>query len=378
MRKQNFGILQLLILICCCFFPFVTVTATSKEQSVGYSVQKINPEGAQVSESSSYYDLLVTPGETRSIQARIQNSESAEITVHSDIFTTYTNANGEISYTDQAEEYDKSLNFMVSDFTEIVASDIDAVIPPQGSKEVTVMIQVPEDIPDGVYLGSWYFVKEGQEVTESSGEGISINNMYSYALAIKLTVNQEIAEPNLNLLNITTDLNNHRKVINANLQNDQPAVLSNLNVKAEVMKRDQFEILYENEISNLIMAPNSNYSFPIFYNDLPMTAGKYSMHIIATTTDQKWPEKTWEWTENFTITENEVRALTAGAINDPQSPEESLNWLLIFLLAILILLLIILLIILYHRKKRKEKLRKKRLQMKQKTKNKSARKLKST
>ncbi|MGM0240200.1 DUF916 and DUF3324 domain-containing protein [Enterococcus sp. AZ103] len=354
MKKLNILFVNLLAFLLFFIGGSIVTVASTQNAGVGYSVQKISPEGAQVSEASSYYDLLVTPGETRTIQARIQNSEAEEISVHSDIFTTYTNANGEISYTSQPEKYDSSLKFKVSDFSTIVASDIDATIAPNSSEVVTVEIKIPDNIPDGVYLGSWYFLRDGQDETTSSSEGISINNMYSYAMAIKLTVNKEIEAPNMNLLNITTGLNNYRKVINANLQNDQAAVLSNLTVSAEVMKRGEYEVLYSNEISGLIMAPNSNYSFPVFYNDKPMEAGRYTMNVKATTTDPKWAEKTWEWTEDFTITENEVREYSSKAINDPEVEESNWTWLIILLIVILIILLLILLFVLYRRKKKKE------------------------
>lgn len=339
------------------FFLPIEVRASgedNQQNSANYSVQKMQPEGALVSNNSSFFDLLVQPGEKRRIQATIFSSDDQPITVNSEIFTTYTNENGQISYTSAAETYDKSLRFKISDFAAVAASDIQAEVAPGESQTVSVDIQVPDNIPDGAYVGSWYFERADQVVEgENSQEGISISNKYSYALGIKLTVNQEIAEPNLNLLDITTGMNNYRKVVHANLQNDLPAVVSQLKVAAEIMPKDEYQVLYKNSLENITMAPNSNYSFPIFFENQPMEAGQYTMELTATTNDPKWSEKTWRWRENFTITENEVQALAAEAINDPPMKEIKFNWPPYLIIGgLLALMLIIWLKYRYERSKR--------------------------
>lgn len=328
-------------------FSFVQVTATiayadsqnemEKNSSIGYSVQKISPEN-ELNSSSSFYDLSVKPGEEFTIEAKLVNPSDEEITIESQFFTTSTNQNGEISYTSEVEKPDKSLKYKFSNIGEITASDIKTTISPNSDKIISATITVPKDVPDGVILGSWYFEKLGQAEKDKDDEGIVIKNKYSYAMAVKLTVNKEIEEPNLNLLNVTVGLNNYRKVINANIQNNKPAIVSNIEISAEVMKKGTFDVLYKNNAKNMIMAPNSNFPFPIFLSEQQMKAGDYTLKMTAITDDPKWESKTWEWTKDFTITSDKVKKINDGAINDPEKP---ILWWLYGLILLGILLVIV-------------------------------------
>ncbi|MBL1226813.1 DUF916 and DUF3324 domain-containing protein [Enterococcus sp. BWR-S5] len=359
-KKTVLFMLMLCLTAAATFIGVKGYTEESGQQEIAYSVQKISPEG-EVDSSSPFYDLAVKPGDTRTIEARIINTSSETISVKSELFAAYTNDNGEISYTSQAEEYDRSLKYKFNELAEIQASDIKTEIPANGEKIIKAMIEVPETAEDGVILGSWYFEKEGQEQEQEEGSGIQINNKYSYALAVKLTVNQEIAEPNLNLTGITKGLNNYKKAYFAQLQNDRPAILSELTVEAQVFKKGSYEVLYENTSEGLIMAPNSQFAFPVFLGQEAMKAGDYTMKLKVLTEDSKWDTQTWEWTEDFTVTADEARKHNEEAINDPEAEADNL-WLLILGGAVLFILVLLLIYILMKRKmlRQEQKKRKKK------------------
>ena len=317
---------------------------TTSNAGVGYSVQKVAPEN-EVNAASSFYDLAVKPGEKRTIKAKLVNPSDDEITIQSTLYTASTNQNGEISYASQPEEFDDSLKIKLTDIAEITASDVKSVVKPNSEKIISVTIQVPKEAPDGVILGSWYFEKLGQGEADKKDKGIVIKNKYSYAMAIKLTVNKEIDKPNLNLLSVTTGLNNYRKVINGNVQNDQPAIVSNLSITAQVMKKGQYDVLYENSAENMIMAPNSNFPFPVFLGEKQLQAGDYTMKMTAKTVDPKWDAKTWEWQQDFTIVSKEAKELNEQAINDPKAPTPWWVYALIILGIAFIIGLILLLLL---------------------------------
>lgn len=44
-----------------------------------YSVQKVSPESGEIKEDSSYYDLKMAPGETKTIEAKIFNKGSEKL-----------------------------------------------------------------------------------------------------------------------------------------------------------------------------------------------------------------------------------------------------------------------------------------------------------
>lgn len=272
-----------------------------------YSVQKVSPESGEIKEDSSYYDLKMAPGETKTIEAKIFNKGSEEITVKDQVFSSFTNANGQIDYTKQADKYDKSLKIKLNDIAKVKASDINAKIPPSGEMTVSVDITVPEDVQPGVILGSWHFEKEGQVDENSKKEGVTINSKYAYALAIKITVDKEVEKPNLNLLNVSIGVVNYKKAFLAELQNDMPAITGKVTVEAKVTAKGKFDTLYENKLESLTFAPNSNYKFPVFLGTDQFTAGEYTYRIKATTDDPKWPSKTWEWNKDFTVLPDEAK-----------------------------------------------------------------------
>nr|MBO1341094.1 DUF916 and DUF3324 domain-containing protein [Enterococcus sp. 665A] len=336
---------MLFALIGAIILPTNVYAEESPNKGVGYSVQKVSP-GNEVDSTSSFYDLAVAPGEERTIEAKLVNPTNEPIVVVSKIFTASTNSNGEINYTMQPVELDRSLKHSVSELVEVAASDTKTEIAPQSEKLVRATINIPQDVESGVLLGSWYFEKEGQS-TDSNEKGIVINNKYSYAMAIKMTVQQEIEEPNMNLLTVTTGLNNYRKVINANLQNDRPAIVGSLSVTAKITEKEKFDVLYENQSDGMIMAPNSNFAYPVFLNEQPLKPGDYTMRLTATSDDPKWTSQRWEWNKDFTITANDARKLNEEALNDPEQPT---NWLLYVILALAILILILLVLLIRKRK----------------------------
>ncbi|WP_332406672.1 DUF916 and DUF3324 domain-containing protein [Pseudolactococcus laudensis] len=318
-----------------------------------YSVQKVSPESGEIKEDSSYYDLKMAPGETKTIEAKIFNKGSEEITVKDQVFSSFTNANGQIDYTKQADKYDKSLKIKLNDIAKVKASDINAKIPPSGEMTVSVDITVPEDAQPGVILGSWHFEKEGQVDENGKKEGVTINSKYAYALAIKITVDKEVEKPNLNLLNVSIGVVNYKKAFLAELQNDMPAITGKVTVEAKVTAKGKFDTLYENKLESLTFAPNSNYKFPVFLGTDQFTAGEYTYRIKATTDDPKWPSKTWEWNKDFTVLPDEAKKINSQAINDPR-PEKLPIWVFIAIGGLVLLILLLLVLFILSRKRRKK------------------------
>ena len=119
-------------------------------------------------EESSIFNLLMTPGEKRTIKVTVRNDSNQPITVSDDIFTTYTNANGEVEYTSQAERYDDSMKVKLSDIAKVRASDLKIEVPGRSQKIVLADIELPQDIGDGALLGSWYFDKDTEKLNSST------------------------------------------------------------------------------------------------------------------------------------------------------------------------------------------------------------------
>ena len=344
-----------------------------KKAEVSYSVKKIKAAN-EINETSSFYDLGVTKGENKEIQAIIANSSNQPIYVKSQIFTAFTNENGTITYNTKPKSISKSLKFKLSDFATIEASDKRIEVPPHSEKTVTAFIDVPKDVPDGVMLGAWYFEKENQVVENKEEQGIGIANKYSYSLAIKVTVNQEIEKPELKLKGVTTGLSNYRKAIQATIENESPGIISKLTVNAQILNEKNGELLYERKQEDMIMAPNSNFSYPIFLKDQEMKPGDYVLNVEASTNDPKWPSQNWSWSQKFSITKEKAQQINQDALNDNVSSENNNNLVLIGVLFLIVSGLVTLFVLIRsNQKKKRKKLkmmakRKKREETKQKQK----------
>lgn len=325
-----------------------------QKAEVSYSVKKIKAAN-EINETSSFYDLGVTKGENKEIQAIIANSSNQPIYVKSQIFTAFTNENGTITYNTKPKSISKSLKFKLSDFATIEASDKRIEVPPHSEKTVTAFIDVPKDVPDGVMLGAWYFEKENQVVENKEEQGIGIANKYSYSLAIKVTVNQEIEKPELKLKGVTTGLSNYRKAIQATIENESPGIISKLTVNAQILNEKNGELLYERKQEDMIMAPNSNFSYPIFLKDQEMKSGDYVLNVEASTNDPKWPSQNWSWSQKFSITKEKAQQINQDALNDNVSSENNNNLVLIGVLFLSVSGLVTLFVLIRSNQKKKRK-----------------------
>lgn len=347
------------------------VSAESSEETaqpksdVSYSVKKVKAAN-EINETNSFYDLRATVGEKKEIQAIITNASNHPIFVKSQIFTAFTNENGAITYNDIPNPVSKSLKFKLSDFTTIESSDKRVEVPPHSEKTVRSLIDVPNNAPDGVILGAWYFEKEDQVVENHEEKGIGIANKYSYSLAIKVTVNQEIDKPELNLKKITTGLSNYRKAIQATIENESPGIVSKLTINAQILNQKNNKILYERQQEEVTMAPNSSFSYPIFLMNQEMKAGDYILNIEATTEDPKWPSQNWSWSQTFRITKEKAQQINQEALNDNVSAKQNKDVLIVGILFLSLSVVVILFLIIKKKYKKKKKVRKiiKRTKMK--------------
>ncbi|WP_163627107.1 DUF916 and DUF3324 domain-containing protein [Lactiplantibacillus plantarum] len=295
--------------------PSVQATATNAE--VQYSVNKISP-GQEVDASSPFFDLKAKAGTTRKIQARVYNPTDQSITVKTQLLTTFTNDSGQIAYTQTAKRYDASLKYRFDQIATLAAGSDKVTVPAKSNRVVSATINIPKGFDTGVILGSWYFEKMGQGAKKAS-KGVNINQKYSYALAVKLTA-KEIAQSKLTLGTVTPGLRNYRKVVLATIRNPEPAVVSQLKLTTKVTRKGSSKVLYQNSSDNLIMAPNSNFTYPTFLDDQVMRAGDYTLSVTATTNDSKWAKKTWHWSRDFKITTEQARQNNQKAKNDPAAP----------------------------------------------------------
>lgn len=333
--KKKLVLIIISIILGFIFSQSRDITATSVNNgSIGYSVAKI-PSEHEINPKNAFYDLKVQPKKQIRISARIYNASNKTIKVKSNIFTTFTNDNGQIGYTNQPKTFDKSLQNKPSDFIQIDQKDRVKKIAKKSSVVINATVRTPKNA-QGVMLGSWYFQKEGSNTSKKT-KGISISNKYTYAMALKLTSTKNpIQQPDLDILSVNPGLNNYRKVVYSKIQNNKPAMIKDMKLKSTVLSQKTGEKVFGTSKDNISMAPNSNFNFSTFANDDQLKPGKYILKLRASANN-----RTWDWTRVFSISDQQANQFNKQAKNDPKTPI-SIWW---YFLAGFILLMLLILII---------------------------------
>lgn len=326
------------------FSIFTPLTIQANDSVVPYSVEANLPEN-QINESNSYFDIEMLPGESQTLEVMVYNSSNEEITVHINNTIAATNSNGLIVYDglEEGEESHKSMKYPFSDISTVESNEI--TVPAGEQKIAEVQVNAPEESFDGVILGGLYFTLEPGE--NNNEENVTIQNRYSYALAVQIREedNSNEVEANLELLNVNPGTINYRTGLQSEFVNTSPIIIDGLTVEANVYEEGSEEPLYINKVEDFMVAPNSKFNFPVMYNNQRLEPGAYIFKASADNDDNSW-----EFEEEFEVTEEIADEANEEAV---EVEEEDNNWLIYVVigLAIIIVLLVVILMAVLKRKK---------------------------
>jgi hypothetical protein len=305
-----------------------------------YSVKANIPEN-QINKKLTYFDLKMGPGATQTISLTLTNNSIEEKEIVIEPNSAITNQNGVIDYSKHKQKKDNSLLYS---FTELITPKQTVKLKGKEEKDVLFTIQMPLESYDGVILGGFYIYELHQSVHKKDSEHVKINNEFSYIIGVKLTETDKSVSPELKLNKVQAGLMNYRTVVTANLQNIKPVIINNLDIDAQITKEGKKEVLHQTKKNHLSMAPNSNFDFPINWENQKLKPGKY--HLYLTATDGK---QTWKFDKMFEIKGDVAEKLNKTAI------EVEKDYTLIFIgLAVIIVSLILFIILLLRKRKRGE------------------------
>ncbi|MFG5477751.1 DUF916 and DUF3324 domain-containing protein [Enterococcus faecalis] len=284
-------IICLLCLIC-----FITLFPSYKTSAsdMAYSV-KANLPGNQRNKEHTYFDLLMEPKQKQTISITFENHSENPIELEVSYHTAQTNDNGVIDYKGTRERKDSSLEY---DLKELITGDQIIKLNSKEKKEVPYTITMPDKNFEGILLGGFHIHKKEKE--NSTNQKVQIKNDYSYVVGLQLTESEKKVNPELKLNTVKPGLNNYRTTLFANLQNTTTTMISDMTVTAEVYKEKSKEVLHKTVKKNQSMAPNSNYNFPISWDNQSFQSGKYSLKLNAV---DKSGHK-WSFNKDFEIKEN--------------------------------------------------------------------------
>ncbi|WP_203637603.1 DUF916 and DUF3324 domain-containing protein [Levilactobacillus wangkuiensis] len=323
-----------------------TVKANAAAQNnIGYSVAAQLPKN-QIDKRNSFFELKMKSGQTQTLHTKIFNVTNQEIKVKSAIHTAWTNSGGAIDYVNPTKTYDSSLKYKMSELTKVQGQKT-VTIPAHGSKVVTAKATLPQMSGfNGLVLGAWYFERTDTKVTGNVKGANNVRNKYAYVVGMEYVLGK-VPSGNLTLGKVGAGLSNYHRGVIANLRNPTATIVPNLKMNTTITNRDGGKVVKQLKQSNVQMAPNTTFGYPMLYGKTPLKAGYYHLHMVVKNTD-----RTWVFDRDFTITKAQANKYNRSSVDNP-----GMNmWLLIGIgaLVMLLLILLILLIIYLIRRRRRD------------------------
>lgn len=322
--------------------PNIIQANTTDSGVVPYSVQPQLPDN-QVDENVSYFDIEMEPGESQDLEVTVYNSSNEEIEVDVQNTLAKTNSNGIITYDGLGEDEvpHESLEY---NFTELSSLDESIVKIPAGEqKVVSLEVNAPEESFDGVILGGLYFSMEPSESEEA--EGVAIQNRYAYAVAVQIREagNENVVEPDLELMEVEPRAINYRTGLSTTFGNVSPKII-NTSFEGCVYREGEDEPLYQNMIEEFIIAPHAQFNFNVMYDNHALEPGNYVFKANVKSKDDEW-----NFEEEFEVTEEVADQANEEAVELIEEKDNSTLIYLIIGLIVLVLVLLTIILVLYKK-----------------------------
>lgn len=308
--------------------------------NVGFNIEAVLPEN-QVDKTQSYFDLRVKPATSQKIQVAVNNTSAVESEYAVHVNQAYTNTNGFIDYAQTDAPLDSSVPFLLKDVIEYPAK---IKVAAKKTEFLTLTLNIPKESFKGQVLG-------GIQVTKLTDEKEdAITNQYSYVIGLNLTESDAPVKRNLELVSVKPAVSFEKTSVVAKLKNPVAEAMGHLKyVGTVVAKKDNQtvkKINYDNEMS---IAPNSVYDFAIDWDNEPLVAGEYTLHL--TVSDAL--KNSWQFDQDFTITKQEASAINQATINRTNQNKLPL-WVFIIIGILLALLLFFIILLIMKRKKEQQ------------------------
>ena len=324
--------------------PNIVQANTTDSGVVPYSVQPQLPEN-QGNEDVSYFDIEMEPGESQDLEVTVYNSSNEEIEVDVQNTLAKTNSNGIITY-DGLGEDEVPHESLEHNFTELSSLDESTVkIPAREQKVVTLEVNAPEESFDGVILGGLYFTMEPSESEEA--EGVAIQNRYAYSVAVQIREagNENVVEPDIELMEVEPGAINYRTGLSTTFGNLSPKII-NTSFEGSVYREGEDEPLYQNMIEEFIIAPHAQFNYNVMYDNHALEPGNYIFKANVKSKDDEW-----NFEEEFEVTEEVADQANEEAVELIEEEDNNLEIILIIIGAAILIILIVILLLMVRKRK---------------------------
>lgn len=294
-----------------CVLTFICSFTSFAQTVSNFYVTAVIPEN-QIDNRQTYFDLLTEPNQKQTLEIKVTNSKSEDITIITELNSASTGRNGLIVYTDP-DIRDENLKTSITDIAQLREKTI--TIPADSSSSVYIDIAMPEEAVYGTILGGITFTEQEQEDEELNSEtdsGVSIKNKITYVIGLKVTESNDTVTPDFELVSINPTLINYKPAVSVKVRNTEPLIVKDMEVNAEIFTagEETSKSLYNLSLKNSEMAPTSTGDFIIDWENTEFTAGTYRLKMAII-----YGERQWTWDENFTIEDKQASEINSGAID---------------------------------------------------------------
>lgn len=322
MKKILFIFMSLLTVI---YVSSLEVTAEENKTFGGYTVEGV-PNDNQIDPNVGYYYLHEEPGERDVIKLKFINTGSELKTLNIQLTDANTNENGIITYTDKYKEKKNTIS-------KILSIDTNEVTLKPGQILVkNIDLHTPKEQFEGIKLGGIY-VTEKRETNKS--KGFSLENTYSYTIGVAISNSSENKIKNnidVSLGKIDTNLNDGRKVVQANLENSYPYIFGEAEVTTKITKKGTDKFKKESNIESAKIAPNTFLPVRVDWGKDEVTPGKYLLEMKVST-----KEKDWKFKKEFEIKEKVAKNLNEKTVFKVRMPKWYIQARIILLVLVIVL-----------------------------------------
>ncbi len=293
------------IVTICLVIAVTSCSAFAKTETIDFSAKALLPDN-QKNQGKSYFDLRMKPGQNQTIEVRVSNHSLKSMKIKIECNTAFTGSNGLIDYSENTKR-DESMFIDISDIVKLEKNHI--VIPASSSVNVPLHIRMPDESYNGILLGGVRISQVEDEQKLPDPKSIAIRNEYVYVIGLKLSQTNVVLKPELHLKYAKPILTNGHTAIAVNIQNAAAIDAQNIKLTVKIYKQGSDTPIRTVEKINISMAPNSNFDFPVEWQDQAIKPGKYRVDVMAESPDVHWEEEAY-----FEVSKEEASQVNEEAI----------------------------------------------------------------
>lgn len=354
--KKILGMILFIGIVGC--FPVKT-----NANEVGFSVEPILPKN-QIDRNKGYFHLLLDKGQKQTLEIKLKNFTTEPL--HLTLWTSNakTNMNGIVDYSDKVEPDDASLLYPL---TKSVKAPNKIEMKPESEEILKVDVEMPNVPLEGIIAGGLTIEETKTGSTEAPTLDTTIKNKFSYVVAMLLQQEEVVqVTPEVSLSKVYLNQINTKNAVVGEVTNLSSVFVNNVTIKTRIIDEKTREVVFDSEVENKQIAPNSTMKYPTFLNGKKIKAGNYvyqgEMSGVASDDDERL---SWTLETPFTIQKEEASKLndtgTDTAIaSDSEGPFARWMWLILLFNVLFILGVISYLMYRKQQSKKKKKRKKKK------------------